>query len=510
MVPALTLPGCPPPLGPVCTVVGGAGSSLAGSAASAVLSAMAGWVVTGAAWLLTQIGAAMASSTRIDVSASWFTTHYAVMAGIAMAAALPLLLLAAVQAIYRQSPSVLARAALVQVPLAALLTGAAVQLVQLALVVSDVLCSTVAAGTGNSIDRALSGLAGALVDQAAGGPSSPPLFVASAGALLVAGGALLLWLELLVRAAAVYVAVLFLPLALVSLVWPPVTHWCRRLVDTLVALVLSKFVVVSILSMGAGALAAGTANGFTAVLSGGALLLLTAFTPFVLLRLVPLVEAGAAHQLEGARQRVRRAALPVPAGAAALALRTAREWRQPALDPGQPGTLGPGSAGPPLLGPGGTTPGTPNGRALAGAAPTSAGGGGDHQDRGGGEAGIPHLGGDPASVAAFHDVMTGPGATGSGVRGTGGVLPGRTMLPLWTTPGAAEGSPDEQAALVWTQEDPLGAGGADHAPAGRSPIATPPSGGTVPGIATPAARPARAPGPPSGEPPDPLAGASGG
>ncbi len=509
MVPALTLPGCPPPLGPVCTVVGGAGSSLAGSAASAVLSAMAGWVVTGAAWLLTQIGAVMASSTRIDLSARWFTTHYAVMAGIAMAVALPLLLLAAVQAVYRQSPSVLARAALVQVPLAALLTGAAIQLVQLSLVLSDVLCSTVAAGTGNNIDQALSGLAGALVDQAAGGPSSPPLFVAALGALLVAGGALLLWLELLVRASAVYVAVLFLPLALVSLVWPSVTHWCRRLVDTLVALVLSKFVIVSILSMGAGALAAGTANGFTAVLSGGALLLLAAFTPFVLLRLIPLVEAGAAHQLEGARQRVRRAALPVPGGAATLALRTARDWRQPALDPGQPGTLSPGSAGPPMLGPGGTTPGTPNGQALAGGAPASAGER-DHQDRGGGEAGIPHLGGDPASVAAFHDAVTGPGAIGSGVRGTGGVLPGRTMLPLWTTPAAAEGSPDEQATLAWTQEDPLGAGGADHPPARWSPAAAPPSSGTVPGITATATRPARSPGPPPGEPSDPLAGASGG
>ena len=61
-----------------------------------------------------------------------------------------------------------------------------------------------------------------------------------------------------IRAAAVYVAVLFLPLALASLAWPAIAHWCRRLVDTLVALVLGKFVIVSVLSLAAGALAGGT------------------------------------------------------------------------------------------------------------------------------------------------------------------------------------------------------------------------------------------------------------
>ena len=97
-------------------------------------------------------------------------------------------------------------------------------------------------------------------------------------ALLIAVAAFVLWLELLIRAAAVYVAVLFLPLALATLVWPAVSHWCRRLVETLAALILSKFVIVATLSLAAGAVASGTAgtgahgSGFSAVLAGGALL----------------------------------------------------------------------------------------------------------------------------------------------------------------------------------------------------------------------------------------------
>ena len=126
-------------------------------------------------------------------------------------------------------------------------------------------------------------------------------------ALLIAVAAFVLWLELLIRAAAVYVAVLFLPLALATLVWPAVSHWCRRLVETLAALILSKFVIVATLSLAAGAVSSGTAgtgdhgSGFSSVLAGGALLLMATFVPFAILRMIPAVEAGAVAHLDGLR-----------------------------------------------------------------------------------------------------------------------------------------------------------------------------------------------------------------
>ncbi len=106
------------------------------------------------------------------------------------------------------------------------------------------------------------------------------------------------------RTAAIYVAVLFLPLALATLVWPSVSHWCRRLAETLAALVLSKLVVVATLSLAAGALAGhdGSAD-LSGVVSGAALLLLAALSPYALLRLIPAVEAGAVMHLEGASRR---------------------------------------------------------------------------------------------------------------------------------------------------------------------------------------------------------------
>jgi len=92
-------------------------------------------------------------------------------------------------------------------------------------------------------------------------------------------------------------------------VWPAVSHWCRRLVETLAALILSKFVIVATLSLAAGAVSGGTAGigthgaGFRSVLAGGALLVMATFVPFAILRMVPAVEAGAVAQLDGLAAR---------------------------------------------------------------------------------------------------------------------------------------------------------------------------------------------------------------
>jgi hypothetical protein len=159
------------------------------------------------------------------------------------------------------------------------------------------------------------------------------------GGLAVVFGAFVLWVELLIRAAAVYVAVLFLPLALASLAWPAIAHWCRRLVDTLVALILGKFVIVSVLSLAAGALAGasgsspagstggapGDQGGFTDVLGGAALLMLAAFAPWALFRLLPFLEAGAVGHLEGAGRRTTQTALGPPKTLAQTAMRVSAD-----------------------------------------------------------------------------------------------------------------------------------------------------------------------------------------
>jgi type IV secretion system protein TrbL len=328
-------------LGAVCSLAGGVTSSIGSAVGSAVgfgvgsvLDAVSSWVTGGAVWLLGQIGGVLSTSTAIDLGAPWFAAHYATMAGLAGVVIVPLLLLGVVQALYRQSATMLLRSVLVHVPLAILLTAVAVTLVRTGLAVTDSLCAAVSRGAGLDAGHFLAGVTEALApEQAVAQPGGAPTFVLFLGGIAIVVGAVMVWLELLLRSAAVYVAVLFLPLALAGLAWPAIAHWSRRLVDTLAALVLSKLVIVAVLSLAAGALAGGTGSkpsgatgpggGFASVLGGAALLLMAAFAPWSLFRLLPFIEAGAVGHLEGLGQRARHQAAVPARGLATVAMRAA-------------------------------------------------------------------------------------------------------------------------------------------------------------------------------------------
>jgi hypothetical protein len=300
--------------GPVAagtSVVGHVVGSVIGIGINAVFNAAGQWVAAGAVWLLTQVSRAMSATTSVDLTSGWFSSHVSVMASLSAAVVLPMVLCATIQALYRQSASMLAKAFLVQLPLALLLTGVAVELVQMAMAVTDALSADVLASAGVDAGHILSPMVVPLAAVATKAPLVPTYVVFFAG-VLVSIAALLLWLELVVRAAAVSVAVLFLPLALAALVWPAISHWCRRLAETLAALVLSKLVIAAVLSLAAGALAGGIGvgatggdgGGFAAVITGVALLVIATMSPYTLLRLIPAVEAGAVAHLESGRSQL--------------------------------------------------------------------------------------------------------------------------------------------------------------------------------------------------------------
>jgi hypothetical protein len=292
-------------------VIGGVAGAAVSATVAAAFSAAGQWVASGATWLLGQVGHAMSASTTVNLTSGWFSAHESTMASMAAAFVLPLACCAVLQALWRRDGSLLVRAVLVQLPLALLLTGVAVEIVQMSLAITDNLSAQLLAGAGTDTTNILAPVSGFLVGV---GGSAPivPAFVGFIGGLLVAIASLVLWLELVVRAAAVSVAVLFLPLALAALVWPSVSHWCRRLMETVAALVLSKLVIAAVLSLAAGALAGGLGvgasggdgGGFSAVVTGVALLVVATFSPFTLLRLIPAVEAGAVAHLESARHRL--------------------------------------------------------------------------------------------------------------------------------------------------------------------------------------------------------------
>ncbi|MGH9073353.1 MAG: hypothetical protein ACRDZQ_04430, partial [Acidimicrobiales bacterium] len=306
----------------VAGTAAGLGGTLGGYLVKQVFRAVDGGISDGTSWLLHHVGellatpshkGALSATTEPLLSAPWFSKSYRGMVELAAVAVLVLLLVSLMHAIVRQDLGQLARSTAVQVPVALLVGAAGVELVRAGTRAVDALCLTVAGGAGSDMARSMQALAATLLPASLAGYAGVPLFVAFVALVLLAFGALLLWLELVVRAAAIEVAVLFLPLVVAGLVWPVTARWARRLTETLAALVLAKLVIVAVLVLAASAVAGPRGlSGIGAVVQGTALLMLATLSPFALLRLLPMIEAGAVGHLEGAGRGLgRRVASPV-------------------------------------------------------------------------------------------------------------------------------------------------------------------------------------------------------
>ena len=262
-----------------------------------VMRGVTSWVADGAAWLLGQAAALINQTTTPTLGAAWFTGQYATMAGLAAVFALPLLFLAVLEGVLKRDGRIIVRAAGVHLPAAFLLTAGAVVVVGMLVALTDQMCGQLTgsvSGQASSFFSDVSKSLSNLASQTGSGPAVP-LFAVFLGGLIAAVGSFFVWIELLIRAAAIYVAVLFLPFTFVAMIWPQTARWCRRLVELLFAIVFSKFAIVAIMALAAaGLLSGGSSTGFTGVLAGAALMLLAAFSPLALLRLLPMVE-GAAH-----------------------------------------------------------------------------------------------------------------------------------------------------------------------------------------------------------------------
>jgi hypothetical protein len=287
------------------TALGQGGGAVASKAkAGLALAAIGAWVVGGAKFVLHETAGVLGQTTAPQLGNTWFSSAYWRVAGIAAVLTLPFLFAAAIQALVRSDLTLLVRAALGYLPLAMLAVGIAAPLTMLLLAASDQLSGIVSSAAGNQSGHFF-GRASGLVGSLTALSHSP--FLAFFVALLTVAGAVALWFELLMRAAAVYVIVLMLPLAFAAFVWPARRVWAIRAVELLVALILSKFVIVAVLSLGGAALSQSAMHSFTGMLAGFVLLVLGAFAPWALLRLLPLAEiaSGAA----GSLQREARGAL---------------------------------------------------------------------------------------------------------------------------------------------------------------------------------------------------------
>lgn len=364
-----------PGVGFICDAVGGAAGDLVGSAAATVMRGATAWVTETAVWVTGEVGNLIALTTSPNVEADWFQGQYGSMLTVAGILATPLLLLSVIQAVIRQDIWILIRSAFGYLPVAFILAAAAIVATQLLLSITDDISQLVASNVGGASSNLLQSIGNAyttaLNDTSAG---AVPLFGIFLGSVILAVGAFVLWLELIIRDAAIYIALFFLPLTFVAMVWPATGRWARRLVELLVATILAKFVIVSILSLATAAITntafdTGTSGEFEQMIAGAAILVMTAWSPFALLRLIPMMELAAAS-VTGQRAAI--------AGAAASAgIPTPAATMRQAIDRQSRASTSPPTSGTPratIIG-GATTASTSSGPTGNRTAPASPGGG---------------------------------------------------------------------------------------------------------------------------------------
>jgi hypothetical protein len=290
------------PIGAAGDLAAGVAAPVADAAGQAIQEGFAEsishWVADGATFFMNKAGGVIDSTTTPQLRADWFQSNYRPMLALAGLLVIPLLLMSIIGAVVHNDSGRLIRLLAGNLPAATLLAGAGVTLVTVGLAVTDELASAIGhdagANAGAALARAVDALR--LVDGTGG------LFALFAGGALLVIGTVAVWFELVLRSAAIYVAVLFLPIALAGLVWPATQHWAKRLVHLLVAVIFSKVVIVAILALAASGLAADTSgDGYAPVMAGAALFGLAALSPLVLLKLVPVLESGAASMAVAGR-----------------------------------------------------------------------------------------------------------------------------------------------------------------------------------------------------------------
>lgn len=301
MVPApdisvpIPIPGVPPlpiPL-PVPHV------NIVGSILSALGRVMTSGVQSIAAWAFDGMTRALLATTQVNLG-GWFDAPWRAMLAVAAVLSIPVLLVGVGAEVIAGRPAgALRRGVLIPLAVGPALLAARALLGLLLAVVNGSCSLVVQLGIGGSggYAQALDRMRHVLGVTGGGMPGTNGvalLFVV----LITSFLCFVIWIELAVRAALVYLLAAFIPLALAGLFWSATTRWTRRLLEVLAAVILAQLVITVVMVLAAAALgghADGLAAGIDQVAVGLALLFLGTLGLPMTLRLLPhVVEASVA------------------------------------------------------------------------------------------------------------------------------------------------------------------------------------------------------------------------
>ncbi|MDL2078942.1 hypothetical protein QNN03_21125 [Streptomyces sp. GXMU-J15] len=249
------------------------------------LSSLAKGCADAAAWTVDKLSEAVKDTANVDFTNPKFLQQYAVVFAASTVLTLLLWLLAVAKRAVRGVPLTTALSEAIGFLWLTVLASAFTPLILYTVVsATDGISEVLATTTGDQTDTFFGTFSGALDkgEDIGGGPIM--LIVVSLVSILAAG---VLWLELVIRAALLYVGALLGTVVYAGLVDKNLWGHVRRWAGIMIAVILVKPVIVIVLGL-AGALSADDGpDAFSAVVSGLAIILLAIFASAMIYRFVP-------------------------------------------------------------------------------------------------------------------------------------------------------------------------------------------------------------------------------
>ncbi|MPY46185.1 hypothetical protein FNH04_41670, partial [Streptomyces phyllanthi] len=249
------------------------------------LSSLAKGCADAASWTIDKLSEAVKETANVDFTNQTFLQQYAVVFAASTILTLLLWLLAVAKRAVRGVPLTTALSEAIGFLWLTVLASAFTPLILYTVVsATDGVTEVLAKATGNQTDAFFGNFSGALSkgEDIGGGPIM--LIVVSLVSILAAG---VLWLELVIRAALLYVGALLGTVVYAGLVDKNLWGHVRRWAGIMIAVILVKPVIVIVLGL-AGALSGEEGpDAFSAVVSGLAIILLAIFASAMIYRFVP-------------------------------------------------------------------------------------------------------------------------------------------------------------------------------------------------------------------------------
>ncbi|MGW7226881.1 hypothetical protein [Streptomyces cyaneofuscatus] len=265
------------------------------------LTSLAQGCADAAAWIVGKLSEAVESTANVDFTNPKFLQQYAVIFAASTILTLVLWLLAVTKRAIRGVPLTTAISEAVGFLWLTVLASAFTPLILYTIVsATDGVTEVIASSTGGQTDVFFGSFAEALKKGTDIGGGPIMLIVVSLVSIVAAG---VLWLELVIRAALLYVGALLGIVVYAGLVDKNMWGHVRRWAGIMIAVIMVKPVIVIVLGL-AGALSAGDGpDAFSAVVSGLAIILLAIFASAMIYRFVP----GFGDEIQGARTNRKQA-----------------------------------------------------------------------------------------------------------------------------------------------------------------------------------------------------------